>query len=117
MVCSRNSFIYHKLIKEFNNGNLMLDVDSKNDIFNFYLKNFSKIFRNSNFTYYIKNLFYSFRKIEDYKTTMKEVGILASSYKSENYLKNYLKNVNNQSFKNFDLYFEHIIPSKKEKKY
>ena len=47
---------------------------------------------------------------------MKEVGILASSYKSENYLKNYLKNVNNQSFKNFDLYFEHIIPSKKEKK-
>ena len=28
----RNSFIYHKLIKEFNNGNLMLDVDSKNDI-------------------------------------------------------------------------------------
>ena len=45
---------------------------------------------------------------------MKEVGILASSYKSENYLKNYLKNVNNQSFKNFDLYFEHIIPSKEK---
>ena len=45
---------------------------------------------------------------------MKEVGILASSYKSEHYLKNYLKNVKKQSFKNFDLYFEHIIPSKKE---
>lgn len=58
----RNSFIYHQLIKEFNNGNLMLVVDSKNDILNFYLKNLSKIFRNSNFLYYVKNLFYSFRK-------------------------------------------------------
>ena len=53
----RNSFVYHELVKEFNNGNLMLSIDTKNHILNFYFKNFSKIFRNSYFPYYVKNLF------------------------------------------------------------
>lgn len=45
---------------------------------------------------------------------MKKLTVLASSYKVENYLKEYLKSAASQSFKEFEIAFESILPSSKE---
>lgn len=46
---------------------------------------------------------------------MAKVTVLTSSYKSEKYLRSYFKSITQQTFKNFEVSFQAVLPSDKEK--
>ncbi len=57
-----NSFFYHDLIKEFNNGDLNLNKTSIYNAIKFFTNNIHKIFFSKEYFYYMKNVFYQLKR-------------------------------------------------------